>query len=93
MGIAIMSLMMAISACFLMSNHRDGELKSSQQSGMPLSVLAVDYLNYGVIGGVQISSLTDARITIKSVLINNEFYPSLFTPSPYTPYFGRFLSF
>ncbi len=43
-------------------------------------ILAVEYLNYGVIGGVQITSLSHRPITVTSVLINNEFYPSLHAP-------------
>ena len=43
-------------------------------------ILAVEYLNYGIVGGVQIFLITDARITIESILINDEFRPSLFAP-------------
>ena len=43
-------------------------------------ILAVEYLNYGVIGGVQITSFSRFPLSILSVLINNEFRPSLHAP-------------
>ena len=43
-------------------------------------ILAVEYFNYGVIGGVQITSLSCEPIVVTSVLINNEFCPSLHAP-------------
>lgn len=35
--------------------------------------LALEYINYGIIAGLQITSLSDAPITIERVLINLEF--------------------
>ena len=43
-------------------------------------VLAIEYLNYGIVGGVQITSLVRSSIIVRSVLINNEFTPSLHAP-------------
>jgi hypothetical protein len=43
-------------------------------------IISVEYLNYGIIGGVQITSLARSSIIIKSALINNEFTPSLHAP-------------
>lgn len=48
--------------------------------GQSDDILAVEYLNYGIIGGVQITSLAHSPITIIRVLINNEFCPSLHAP-------------
>ena len=47
---------------------------------MTEQIVAVEYLNYGIIGGVQITSLTHAPLTITNVLINNEFSPSFHAP-------------
>lgn len=43
-------------------------------------VLAVEYLDYGIIGGVQITSLSDRLLTVTDVVINDEFSLSLHAP-------------
>ncbi len=43
-------------------------------------ILAIEYLDYGVIGGVQITSLARHPIAVTSVLINGEFTSSLCAP-------------
>lgn len=39
--------------------------------------LTVEYLDYGVIGGLQITSLSYRPLTIEKVLVNDEFHPFL----------------
>jgi hypothetical protein len=43
-------------------------------------VLAVEYLNYGIIGGIQITSLSSTLVVVLNVLVNGEFAPSLHAP-------------
>jgi len=55
-------------------------LYRSLKSKEPGDVMAVEYLNYGALGGVQILSLVETRVKIENILINDEFRPSLFAP-------------
>lgn len=43
-------------------------------------IIAVEYVSYGIIGGLQITSLAEAAVTIREVFINNEFSTSLHAP-------------
>ena len=40
-------------------------------------IIAVEYLDYGIMGGLQITSLTHRPLVIEKVFANNEFYPYL----------------
>jgi len=46
----------------------------------PGEIIALEYLNYGIIGGIQITSLSSRPITINDIVINDEFRPSLHAP-------------
>ena len=46
----------------------------------PGEIIALEYLNYGIIGGVQITSLSKRPLTINDVVIDDEFRPSFHAP-------------